>query len=267
MSDIVLWEELGGGVILLTLNRPETRNPISELDMIEGLLANLTRLDGDPAARVAILTGAGKGFSSGGNIHAMKPGGHLNAGHPARTRGNYRRGIQRLPEAFAQVEVPIIAAVNGAAVGAGLDLACMCDIRIAGESASFAESFVKLGLISGDGGAWLLQRTVGFAKAVEMTLTGDSLSAADALACGLVSRVVPDAELIPTARALAEKIAANPPHAVRMNKRLLWEARRHDLAVVLEASASMQALAHATADHAEAVEAFLEKRPPVFKGD
>ena len=264
---LVLYEADAAGIVTLTLNRPEVRNPISEPDMIEALLAALDRLEGDPTARVAILTGAGKGFSSGGNINAMKPGKGLNAGLPARTRGNYKRGIQRLPLAFAALEVPVIAAVNGPAIGAGLDLACMCDLRIAGASAKFAESFVKLGIIPGDGGAWLLQRVVGFSKAAEMSFTGDMLSADEALACGLVSRVVPDDELLDAARALAARIAANPPFAVRMTKRLLWEGRRADLATVLEMSAAMQAVAHATGDHEEAVAAFLEKRPPQFKGD
>lgn len=266
MSDAVLYEIDEEGIVLLTLNRPELRNPISDAEVIEGLLAALVRLEDDPKARVAILTGAGKGFSSGGNINEMKPGGSLNAGSPATTRISYKRGIQRLPLAFAALEVPIIAAVNGAAMGAGCDLTCMCDLRIAGESAKFAESFVKLGLIAGDGGSWLLPRVIGWSKAAEMALTGDAIDAAEALACGLVSRVVPDAELLDTARALARRIAANPPHAVRMTKRLLWEGRRADLATLLEMASAMQAAAHATADHEEAVAAFLTKRPPEFKG-
>jgi enoyl-CoA hydratase/carnithine racemase len=196
----------------------------------------------------------------------MKPGGNLNAGSPAATRLAYKRGIQRLPLAFAALEVPVIAAVNGAAMGAGCDLTCMCDLRIAGESAKFAESFVKLGLIAGDGGSWLLPRVVGWSKAAEMALTGDVIDAAEALACGLVSRVVPDAELLDAARTLARRIAANPPHAVRMTKRLLWEGRRADLATLLEMASAMQAAAHATADHEEAVSAFLEKRTPEFRG-
>lgn len=268
MDSPVLYDMDAQGVVTITLNRPEMRNPISDHDVVQALLAALDRLEGDPAARVAILTGAGKAFSSGGNINAMKPGGGgLNAGLPARTRGNYKRGIQLLPLAFAALEVPVIAAVNGPAIGAGLDLTCMCDLRIAGESAKFAESFVKLGIIPGDGGAWLLQRIIGFSKAAELSLTGDTIDAAEALACGLVSKVVPDAELMDAARALAGKIAANPPFAVRMAKRLLWEARRSDLDTVLEMSAAMQAVAHATQDHNEAVDAFLEKRTPVFKGD
>lgn len=268
MVSPVLYEMDAQGIVTITLNRPEMRNPISDSEVIDALLEALERLEHDASARVAILTGAGKAFSSGGNINAMKPGGGgLNAGLPARTRGNYKRGIQLLPHAFVALEVPVIAAVNGSAIGAGLDLTCMCDLRIAGESAKFAESFVKLGIIPGDGGAWLLQRVVGFSKAAEMSLTGDTIDAAEALACGLVSKVVPDAELMDTARALAAKIAANPPFAVRMTKRLLWEARRSDLATVLEMSAAMQAVAHATQDHNEAVDAFLEKRAPVFKGD
>lgn len=268
MQSPVLYDAAANGVVTLTINRPDLRNPISEPDVIDGLLGALERIEADPGVRVAILTGAGKAFSSGGNINAMKASaGGLNGGLPARTRGNYRRGIQRLPLAFAALEVPVIAAVNGPAIGAGLDLACMCDLRIAGESAKFAESFVKLGIIPGDGGAWLLQRVVGFSKAAEMSLTGDMLNAAEALACGLVSQVVPDDQLLAAAGALADKIAANPPFAVRMTKRLLWEARRNDLATVLEMSAAMQSIAHATADHDEAVDAFLEKRTPVFKGD
>jgi enoyl-CoA hydratase/carnithine racemase len=267
LSDAVLYETDGEGIVTLTLNRPELRNPISDMEMVEALLAVLERLENDGSARVAILTGAGKGFSSGGNIQEMKPGGSLNTGSPVKTRLGYRRGIQRLPLAFAALEVPVIAAVNGAAIGAGCDLACMCDLRIAGESARFAESFVKLGLIAGDGGSWLLPRVIGWSKAAEMALTGDMIDAAEALACGMVSQVVPDAELMDAARALARRIAANPPHAVRMTKRLLWEGRRADLASLLEMAAAMQATAHATNDHAEAVDAFLNKRKPSFGGD
>jgi enoyl-CoA hydratase/carnithine racemase len=267
MSDPVLYEMDGEGIVTLTLNRPDMRNPLTDADMLDAILSALARLEADSAARVAILTGAGKAFSSGGNMHAMRTGGGLKDELPARTRSNYKRGIQRLPLAFAALEVPVIAAVNGPAIGAGCDLTCMCDLRIAGESARFAESFVKIGLVSGDGGAWLLPRVIGWSKAAEMALTGDMIDAAEALACGLVSQVVPDSELIEAARKLARRIAANPPHAVRMTKRLLWEGRSAALASVLEMAAPMQALAHATGDHAEAVEAFLEKRPPVFKGD
>jgi enoyl-CoA hydratase/carnithine racemase len=260
MSDAVLYSPAEEGIVVLTLNRPEARNPITDAETIAAMLAALDRLEADPDARVAILTGAGKGFSSGGNIHEMKPGGNLNAGSPLQSRRNYKIGVQRLPLAFAALEIPVIAAVNGAAIGAGLDLTCMCDLRIA------AESFVKLGLISGDGGAWLLPRVVGFSKAAEMALTGDMIDAREALACGLVSKVVPDAELLDAARALAARIAVNPTHAVRMTKRMLWEGQRTDLASLLEMAAPMQAISHTTADHAEAVAAFLEKRKPQFKG-
>lgn len=266
MSEAVLYQADDQGIVTITLNRPDLRNPISDPEMIEALLAALERLEADGSARVAILTGAGKGFSSGGNIQEMKPGGTLNAGAPVKTRLSYKRGIQRLPLAFAALEVPVIAAVNGAAMGAGCDLTCMCDLRIAGESARFAESFVKLGLIAGDGGSWLLPRVIGWSKAAEMALTGDAIDAREALACGLVSQVVPDGDLMDAARSLALRIAANPPHAVRMTKRLLWEGRRSDLATLLEMAAAMQASAHTTGDHAEAVAAFLEKRPPDFSG-
>jgi enoyl-CoA hydratase/carnithine racemase len=268
MDSPVLYSLDGDGIATITLNRPELRNPISDMDLIEALLDTLQAMEDDPAVRVAILTGAGSAFSAGGNLKAMMPdSGGLNASLPARTRRNYKSGIQRLPLAFAALEVPVIAAVNGPAIGAGLDLACMCDLRVAAESAKFAESFVKLGIIPGDGGAWLIQRIVGFSKAAELTLTGETIDAAEALRIGLVNQVVPDAELMTAARAFAMRIACNPSFAVRMAKRLIWDAQSMSIGQILEMSAAMQAVAHATKDNAEAVNAFLEKRKPVFKGD
>jgi enoyl-CoA hydratase/carnithine racemase len=265
MTQLVQCEK-SGGVATLTLNRPELRNPVSDSDMIEALLAALESVETDDEVRVAILTGAGTAFSTGGNIKKMVGAGGLRDTLPVRTRQNYKRGIQRLPLAFEALEIPVIAAVNGPAIGAGCDLACMCDIRIAARSATFAESFIKLGIVPGDGGAWLLPRVVGFAKASDMALTGDTLSADEALACGLVSRVVPNERLMPEAQEIAARIAQNPRFAVRLTKRLLREAQNNSLATVLEMSAAMQALAHATMDHEEAVAAMLEKRKPRFRG-
>ncbi len=266
MSDLVLVED-DGPIRIVTLNDPERRNPISDMPMVDALTSAMTAADADAQVRVVILTGTGSAFSSGGDVKKMGPGDGLRDALPARTRDNYRRGIQRLPHLFQALGVPVIAAVNGPAVGAGCDLACMCDLRIAGESARFAESFVKVGLVPGDGGAWLLPRIVGWSKACEMALTGDMIDAADALACGLVSKVAPNSELMTSARDLAARIAVNPPHAVRMTKRLLREGQMSSLANLLEMSAAMQALAHATADHEEAIAAFVGKRPPCFTGD
>jgi len=255
-----------GAVVTLTLNAPEVRNAISGADMIDALEAACARMNSDMSVRAAILTGAGSAFSSGGNVKKMHGGGGLASSLAAQTRRNYKLGIQRIPLAFDRLEVPVIAAVNGPAIGAGCDLACMCDVRIAAPGARFAESFVKLGIVPGDGGAWLLPRVVGYSKACEMAFTGDMLSAEEALACGLVSRIVPAGELIVEARKLAGRIAANPPHAVRMTKRLIREGQNVQLATLLELSAGMQALAHATADHKEAVAAFVDKRKPRFEG-
>lgn len=265
MTSSVLFEQ-DGGVVTLTLNQPEQRNPISEAGMVDALVNAVERLSASPTVRVAILTGAGKAFSSGGDIRAMAAGAEARARAPLDTPAYYTRGIQRITRAFAALDVPIIAAVNGPAIGAGCDLACMCDIRIAGASARFAESFVKLGIIPGDGGAWLLPRVVGFSKACEMAFTGDMLDAQAALSCGLVSSVVPDSGLLPAARALADRIAANPPHALRMAKRLLQQGRELAQLPLLELAAQMQALAHTSQDHREAITAFIEKRPAQFTG-
>jgi enoyl-CoA hydratase/carnithine racemase len=265
MTELLLCEQRDA-VAILTLNLPDKRNPISDDEMVEALITKLESLDQDPGVRAVILTGAGSAFSAGGDIKKMAAGVGLRDPLPAQTRRNYKAGIQRLPLMFEALEVPVIAAVNGPAIGAGCDLACMCDIRIAAESARFAESFVKIGIVPGDGGAWLLPRVVGFARASELALTGETIDAQQALAWGLVSRVVPDAQLLETALEIAGKIAANPPHAVRMTKRLLRQASASGLAGTLETSAAMQAIAHATADHEEALRAMLERRAPEFKG-
>jgi enoyl-CoA hydratase/carnithine racemase len=257
-----------GAILTITLNLPEKRNPISDLDMVDALCEAFGQADRDIAIHAVILTGAGSAFSSGGDVKTMKPGqGSLNDAAAVQTRRNYKYCIQRLPLMFQALEVPVIAAINGPAIGAGCDLACMCDVRIAAQSAKFAESFVKLGLIAGDGGAWLLPRIIGFSKATELALTGEMIDAEEALRIGLVSSVVPDDQLMEAAQAIAAKIAANPPHATRMTKRLLREAQTCTLSHTLEMAAAMQALAHGTADNAEAIDAFIERRSPVFRGN
>ncbi|WP_211100674.1 crotonase/enoyl-CoA hydratase family protein [Acuticoccus sediminis] len=266
MTDPVLYERDDDGIATITLNRPDTRNAISDHDMIEALLDRLEEADRDIDVRVVILTGAGPAFSSGGNLKTMSGPGGLADELPAQTRRNYRYGIQRIPLAMEALEVPVIAAVNGPAIGAGCDLTLMCDLRICSHNARFAESFVKVGIIPGDGGAWLLPRIVGFSKACEMALTGDPVDAEEALACGLVSRVVTSDDLMAEARNLARRIAVNPPHVVRMTKRLLREAGQVSLPTLLEISAAKQALGHATADHKEAISSMLEKRKPTFTG-
>ena len=215
-----------------------------------------------------MLTGSGRAFSSGGNIKGMKERQGIGVlDQPDSTRANYRRGVQRATRAMLDCEIPMIAAINGHAIGLGLDLACLCDIRVAAESARMAASFIKVGIVPGDGGAWTLQKIIGYSLAAELFLTGRQFDAAYAQSIGLVSRVVPDAELIDTAVGIAEEIAANSPRALRLTKKLLREAqhgRAHD---VLELSAAYQAIAHETKDHAEAVAAILEKRAPNFTGD
>jgi enoyl-CoA hydratase/carnithine racemase len=246
------------------MNEPEKRNPLTGNTAVPEFLAAIERIHNDPSVRVVILTGAGSAFSSGGDVRNMlrQANGEVTG---MQIRHEYRTGIQRIPLALFNLEVPVIAAVNGAAVGAGLDLACMCDVRIASEKAKFAESFVKLGIIPGDGGAWLLTRLIGLSRAAEMAFTGDTIDARQAEQWGLVSRVVPPEELMPAANELAARMAANPGHAVRLAKRLLRESLHTRLDTLLEMAAAYQALSHQTADHREAVNAFLEKRPPVFK--
>ena len=254
-------------VAILTLNRPDKLNAIAEHEDCQDLIEALGEVAADASISVAILTGAGRAFSAGGNLQAMKDRNGIGPlEHPTSTRTNYRRGIQGIPRAFRAIEVPIIAAVNGHAIGVGCDLACLCDIRIAADNAKFAASFIKMGLVPVDGGAWLLQRVVGYSRAAEMLFTGDVVTAEESRAFGLVSHVVPQEALMESALALAARIAAKPARSLRMSKRLMLTAQNTDLDTILEMSAAMQALAHETDDHAEAVNAFLEKRPPSFSG-
>lgn len=263
MSEPLLYEQQDH-VVTLTFNRPEARNPMSGNDMIDAIVQATDRVNRDTSVRVVILTGAGSAFCAGGNIKDMHEKQGVFGGSPADISEGYRDGIQRIPPAVYNIEVPIIAAVNGPAVGAGCDIATMCDIRIASETAFFAESFVKVGLIPGDGGAWFLPRVVGMARASEMAFTGDRVDAQTALEWGLVSRVVPGDQLMDAARELAARITVNPPSVVRMTKRLLREGQRLDLKSLLELSAPLQALAHYTDEHHEAVAAMVEKRKPDF---
>lgn len=262
MSTFLRYEQRAH-VVTLTMCQPEQRNPLTGNSAVDELLAAIDRIAADAGVRAVILTGEGSAFSAGGDIRKMKEQscGEVDG---LRVREDYRAGIQRLPLALFNLEVPVIAAVNGPAIGAGLDLACLCDLRIASEQARFAESFVKLGIVPGDGGAWLLPRVIGLSRAAELSFTGRTIDAATALAWNLVSQVVPHEELLPAAQRLADEIAANPPQAVRMGKRLLREGLQMGLASLLELSAAYQALAHQTADHREAVSAFLDKRAPRF---
>lgn len=266
MSDPVLYQQ-DGHIVTLTLNRHETRNAISDDEMVNAVVDACERINADQSVRVAIITGAGTAFSSGGNVKDMRDKAGMFAGTPSQIRDGYRNGIQRIPLAVHKLEVPIIAAVNGAAIGAGCDLAMMCDMRIASEKAMFAESFVKVGLIAGDGGAWFLPRVIGLSRANEMAFTGEPVDAKTALAWGMVSRVVAPEELLPAANELARRIAVNPPTALRMTKKLIKEGDHARLDALLEMAAGMQALAHQTRDHEEAVNAIIDKRPPNFTGD
>jgi len=252
-----------GAIQILTMSQPETRNALTGNTAVDELVEACSAIRLDTSIRVVVLTAEGPVFSSGGNVKDMLRFQNQKL-LPETIREEYRNGIQRLPRALYNLDVPVICAINGPAIGAGLDLTCMCDIRIASEKATFAESFVKVGIVPGDGGAWLLPRAVGMSKAAEMAFTGDSLSAQEARACGLVSRVVAPEKLMEEALNLANKIAANPGGVLRMTKRLLREGERSTLDSLLEISAGYQAIAHMTPDHHEAVNAFIEKRPPKF---
>ncbi len=263
-NDAVLIERLGR-VVVATMNRPQTRNALDE-EMVDAIVAVCEEVDADMGVSCLVLASNGPAFCAGGNIKAIHAREGMFGGSAAEMRRAYRAGIQRIPRAMHALEVPVVVAVNGPAVGAGCDLALMGDIRVASPEASFAESFVRLGLISGDGGAWWLQRVVGPSRAYQMTLTGEAVGAEQAAAWGLVSSMHPKGELLAAAIDLAQRIAANPPHSVRLNKRLLRDSQGVTLDQGLDLAAALQSIAQHTDDLREGIAALIEKRAPRFQG-
>jgi enoyl-CoA hydratase/carnithine racemase len=258
--------EKRGHVAILTLNRPEAMNALGAPGDGDQVQAACAQINADREIRCVILTGAGRAFSAGGDVKAMKAREGAFGGNGVEIRDGYRNNIHRVVRSIYGLEVPSIAAVNGAAIGLGCDVACMTDIRIAAEGARFGVTFLKLGLIPGDGGAWLLPRTIGMSRACELLFTGDVIDAATAADWGLVSKVVPADALMDEALALAEKIAQQPPHALRLAKSLLKQGQTTSYDTLMEMSATAQAISHLTEDHMEGVDALLEKRPANFTG-
>ncbi|GGD15936.1 crotonase/enoyl-CoA hydratase family protein [Pyruvatibacter mobilis] len=266
MSDAPVLLEVDGHIATLTINRPDARNAIGEPEDGPAFAAAADQINADVNIRAVILTGAGKAFSAGGNIKAMKEKAGNFAGPGVDIARGYYTGIHRIVKSLWALEVPMIAAVNGPAIGLGNDVACLADTRIASDKAIFGATFLKIGLVPGDGGSWLLPRVIGSARAAELFFTGDVIDAETAREWGLVSRVVPHDDLMAEARALAEKMAKQPPHVLRMTKRLMRQGMTTTFDQIMDMSANMQALAHHTEDHAEAVSAFIEKRDPTYHG-
>jgi enoyl-CoA hydratase/carnithine racemase len=258
--------EKRGHIAILTLDRPDSMNALGAPGDGDEVARVCEEINSDNDIRCVVLTGAGKAFSAGGDVKAMKNRTGAFGGSPVTIRDGYRKNIHRIVKAIYNLEVPSIAAVNGAAIGLGCDVACMCDMRISAEGARFGVTFLKLGIIPGDGGAWLLPRTIGMSRACELLFTGDIIDAATALDWGLVSKVVPADALMDEALALATRIAAQPPHALRLAKSLLKQGQSATYDTIMEMSAAAQAISHMTEDHMEGVDALLEKRPADFKG-
>lgn len=266
MSDFVDIQR-DGAVVILTLNRPQSRNALTSFEDCNALEAAILDCDRDRSVHCVILTANGPAFSAGGDLKAMRDGVGLAGGRTsAEVRHSYHAGVRRVIEAFHRVEVPIVSAINGPAVGLGCDIACFGDIRIGSSSASFAMSFVKVGLVPGDGGSWLLPRKIGMSAALRMILTGSFVAADEAKEIGLISEVVAPEELMTRARQIASEIAANPAEATRMAKRLVAASAESSLSAALDLSAAYQAILHKTDDHLEAVNALIEKRKPSFTG-
>ena len=263
--DPFLLIERDGPVVIARFNRPAERNAISEVEHSETIVDFCRQMARDTSVRAIVLTGEGKAFCAGGNVKNMADRAGMFSGSPYEIRNSYRTSVQMIGPALLELEVPIIAAINGAAIGLGLDISCMCDIRLMADTAVVAESYVKLGIIPGGGGGWLLPRLIGPQRANIMTLTGDAIDAKTALEYGLVAEVLPADTLMDRAVELATKIAANPGHSTRMAKRLMREGADMKLATLLEMAAGYQALAHYSEDHHEAIAAFLGKRAPEYK--
>jgi enoyl-CoA hydratase/carnithine racemase len=254
------------GVAHLVLARHDIRNAYSEKDFTDEILDVLAKVQVDPEARVFVLSAEGSSFSAGGNVKDMRDRKGIFGGGPAGTRRGYIEGIQRIPKALYGLDIPSIAAVQGPAIGAGCDLALYCDITICSTAAKFGETFINVGIIPGDGGAWILPRRVGLQRAAELTFTGRVVDGREAAEIGLALECVEPDALMPRALELAASIAARPPVTARMIKTLFRQSLSAHLHDFLDNCAAMQAICHSTEDHMEAVSSILDKRAPTYKG-
>jgi enoyl-CoA hydratase/carnithine racemase len=255
MTDNLLFT-VTDGIARIVLNRPERMNAFT-FEMIDAWVDALQRCRTDDAIKVVLITGAGEAFCSGGDIVEM---GDRLAHTPEQRKSELFQRIERIPLALEDLDKPVIAAVNGVATGAGMDMALMCDIRYAAQSARFAETYVKVGLVPGAGGAHFLPRLVGPAKALELFFTGDFIDAQEALRIGVVNRVFPDASLMDEVDAIARRIARAPALTLRMTKRAIYQGLRNDLRTNLDLISSHYAVITATQEHKDLVRAFIEKR-------
>lgn len=256
-----LLEQIEDGVAVLTLNRPESLNALS-MDIRNGLINALNRYADDDSVRCIVITGAGRAFCSGGDVKGM-------GDRAARGFESRARGIQfsnSIPMAMRKHPKVIIGMINGVAAGAGMSMALACDMRVAGKSGRFTTAFLKIGLSGDWGGTWTLTRLVGTAKARELYFLPDIIGADEALSLGIVNRVAEDDQLRAATMEMARRIADMPQIAVAANKRNLFAAETESFATVLDMEAFNQARCSQTEDHREAVQAFKEKRRPVFTG-
>ncbi len=261
MADLEYSVKDGIGTILL--NRPERKNAFT-LEMIDEWARVLEGARTDPDVRVIVLTGAGDGFCSGVDLGRYDPGAEQPT--PLERKRTLTDRIHRIAYALEDLDKPVIAAVNGVAVGAGMDMALMCDIRLCSRSARFSEGYIRVGLVPGDGGCYFLPRLVGTAKALELLLTGDFVDGEEAARLGIVNHVYDDDKLLEETTALARKLADAPPVAVGMIKRAVYQSARCDLRTALDLISSHMAVVQSTRDSKEAFAAFMEKRPAVFEG-
>jgi 2-(1,2-epoxy-1,2-dihydrophenyl)acetyl-CoA isomerase len=251
-----------GGKVTITLNRPRALNALNG-EIIDELLSALKQAGEDPEVKVLILTGAGRAFCFGADVSAFNP----NPDDPARQATLLLlEKAQEIIRLIVGMAKPTLAALNGFATGLGLDLALACDLRIAAERAKLAEAFISMGLVPDGGGTFLLPRLIGLAKAAEMIFTGGALSSNEAERIGLINRVVPAEELAKAAEELADKLVNGPSLALGLAKHVLWKNLQGDLDSAMKLEAQSQKICLASADHREAVQAFLEKRAPVFRG-
>ncbi len=251
------------GIATLTLNRPERLNALGDT-LRDDLQDAVARAAEDADVRVMILTGAGKGFCAGGDVKAMNENKERGASRPLMEK--VAPGRDRTVLALRDAPKPVIAAVNGAAAGAGMNLALACDIRLASAAAKFAQAFVKRGLHPDWGGTYFLPRVVGAAKACELIFTGEIIDAQEALRLGIVTAVHAPEALMPAARTLARRIADGPPIAIRLAKRAIYHSLECDLRQALEFETYAQNICFETEDAGEGISAFVQKRPPAFRG-